>query len=122
MRAASRPAISLPSADAASTTPAGLADSASEASTSTYGVIEVVVGVVGLGDVDLGRTGSLERVGQPFGGAGLAHHDGGGLAQCACGGDQFGGDLLDRTFSVLDEHKYFSHVSSMSFVLFGVRG
>ena len=39
MRAASRPAISLPSALAASSTPAGLADSTSEASTSTYGVI-----------------------------------------------------------------------------------
>ena len=43
------------------------------------------------------------------GGAGLADDDGRRLAQSAGGGDQFGGDLLQRTFSVLDEHKYFSH-------------
>jgi hypothetical protein len=39
IRAASRPAISLPSALAASKTAAGLADSASDASTSTEGVM-----------------------------------------------------------------------------------
>jgi len=38
VRAASRPAISLPSADAAMSTPAGAADSTSDASTSTTGV------------------------------------------------------------------------------------
>ncbi len=38
-----------------------------------------------------------------------------GLAQRAGGGDQFGGDLLQRAIGVLDEHKYFSHVSSFVF-------
>ncbi len=75
---------------------------------------QVVLRVVGLGDVDLGGAGRLQSVDQRRGRARLAHHDGGGLAQHTGGGDQFGADLLQRTFSVLDEHKYFSHVSSMS--------
>ena len=70
---------------------------------------EVVLGVVGFGDVDLRSAGRFEAVDEPVGGAGLAHHDRGGLTQGAGGGDQFGGDLLQRTFSVLHEHQYFSH-------------
>ena len=73
---------------------------------------QVALGVVGLGDVDLGGAGRLQSVGQRRGGAGGAHHDGGGFAQDAGGGDQFGADLLQRTFGVLDEHKYFSHAFS----------
>ncbi len=70
---------------------------------------QVVLRGVGLGDVDLGGTGGLQPVDERVGGAGLAHHDGGGLTQNPCRSDQFGGDLLQGTFSVLDEHQYFSH-------------
>src|SRR5690606_33458050 len=70
---------------------------------------EEVVHILGLGDVDLGGTGRLELVDQTGRGAGGAHHDGGGLTQHVGGGDQFGGDLLEGTFGVLNEHKYFSH-------------
>ena len=89
--------------------------STSAASTSTNGVIRYFVDVVGLGDVDLGGAGRLQLVDQRRGGAGRADHDGGRLAQRAGGGDQFGGDLLHRTFGVLDEHKYFSHGLFASF-------
>jgi 2,3-bisphosphoglycerate-independent phosphoglycerate mutase len=77
---------------------------------------EVVLRVVGLGDVDLGGASLFQCVGQRRSGARLAHHNGGGLAQLAGRGDQFGGDLLHRAIGVLDEHKYFSHVS-MSFAV-----
>ena len=70
---------------------------------------QVVLRVVGLGDVDLGGTGRLQSVDQRLGRARCAHHDSGGLAQDTGGGDQFRADLLQRTFGVLDEHKYFSH-------------
>ena len=79
------------------------------ASTSTVRGDQVLLDVVGLGDVDLRRAGRLQRVGQRRGGARRADHDGRRLAQRAGGGDQFGGDLLQRAFGVLDEHKYFSH-------------
>ena len=115
MRAASRPAISLPSALAASSTPAGRGGLGQRGQHVHVRRDQVVLGVVGLGDVDLGGAGGLQPVGQRLGGARLAHHDGGGLAQRTGGGDQFGGDLLQRTFGVLDEHEYFSHVSSVSF-------
>ena len=99
----------MPSAVAATSTPAGAADSTSAASTSTLGGDQVVLGVVGLGDVDLGRAGRLQPVDERLGSARRADHDGGRLAQRAGGGDQFGGDLLQLTFGVLDEHEYFSH-------------
>ena len=70
---------------------------------------QVVLRGVGFGDVDLGGAGRLQSVDQRVGRAGLAHHDGGGLAQNTCRGDQFGGDLLQSAISVLDEHQYFSH-------------
>ena len=74
---------------------------------------EVALRDVGLGDINLGRTGGLEIVDQRCRGAGRADHDGGRLTQCAGGRDQFGGDLLDCTLGVLNEHKYFSHTGSL---------
>ncbi|CQD11945.1 hypothetical protein BN970_02432 [Mycolicibacterium conceptionense] len=74
---------------------------------------QVVLRVVGLGDVDLGRTGGLEAVDQTGGGARLAHHNCGGLTQGTGGGDQLGADLLQCAFGVLNEHKYFSHEFSL---------
>ena len=73
-----------------------------------------VVDVGRLGDVDLGRTGGREIRGQAGGGAGGAHHDGGGLTESPGRGDQLGGDLLQGTVRMLDEHKYFSHCCSAS--------
>lgn len=70
---------------------------------------QVVLHVVGFGDVDLGRARGLQPIGEPLGGAGLGHHHGSRLAQGPGGGDEFVGDLLQRTISVLDEHEYFSH-------------
>ena len=122
IRAASRPAISLPSAVAASTTPAGAGGLGERRQHVDERGDQVVLGVVRLGDVDLRRAGGLQRVDERIGGARLADHDGGGLAQRAGGGDQFSGDLLQCTFGVLDEHKYFSHVSSMSFWVFSAVG
>src|SRR5689334_8817298 len=83
---------------------------------------QVVLGVIGFGDVDLGGAGLLQRVGQRRSGARLAHHNGGRLAQLARGGDQFGGDLLHRALGVLNEHKYFSHMSSKSFWVYRLMG
>ena len=48
-------------------------------------------------------------------GHGVAEHDGGGREHGGeGGGDQLGGDLLDGTFGLLNEHKYFSHYCSAS--------
>src|SRR6185437_16929531 len=70
---------------------------------------QVVFRRVGLGDVYLGGTGGLQPVDQRVVRARLAYDDGGGLTENPCGGDQFGGDLLQGTIGVLDEHQYFSH-------------
>ena len=70
---------------------------------------QVAVDVVGLGDVDLGRAGRGQRLGERGRGAGGTGHDGGRLTQCAGGGDELGADLLERTLGVLDEHEYFCH-------------
>ncbi len=78
---------------------------------------QVLVDDVGLSDVNLGGTGRLQSVDQRRGGAGGADHNGGRLTQRTGGGDQFGADLLQRAFRVLNEHQYFSHGVYRSFVI-----
>ncbi len=109
MRAASRPPISLPSARGGQHHTGGRCGLDKRCQHVHERGDQVVVRVVGLGDVDLGRACGLQAVGETVGQSGLADDDGRRLAQSASGGDQFSGDLLRGTVSVLDEHKYFSH-------------
>jgi len=74
-----------------------------------HGSDQVFIGGIGLGDVDLGGARLLQRVQQGRGRPRGTDHDGGGFAQRAGGGDQFGADLLHCAFSVLDEYQCFSH-------------